>query len=108
MQKSLLAATAFVLAVASSAEAQSYGDYYRSAYFLLGMYLRAGTVCNNKIFVDYGFSLVGSKEFRTFSAAYPETSEKWMREGGENFNRGVMNDGILAACKFMMARMKRG
>lgn len=98
------------MSVASiGAHAQSSrSDYYMSGYFLLGMYLRASNVCNNKSFAEYGFSLVGSKEFRAFSAAYPETLKKWLLEGGENFNRGVMNDGIFAACKSMISLMKRG
>jgi hypothetical protein len=106
--KKILLAAALGLALTGSAEAQSRSDYYRSGYFAFGMFLRASVVCNNKSLAEYGFNLVGSQEFRAFSAAYPETLEKWMREGGENFNRGVMKDGIPEACKFMISRMKRG
>src|SRR5438874_748587 len=101
--KTILAAAMFILVLGDLAEAQSRGDYYMSAYFLLGMYLRASNVCNDKSLAEYGFSLVGSKELRAFSAAYPKTVEKWIREGGENFNRGVMNDGIFEACKFVVS-----
>jgi hypothetical protein len=106
--KTLLAAAAFSSAIVGAAEAQNRSDYYESAYFMVGMYLRASVVCDNKSFIEYGFNFVGSKEFRAFSASYPKTVEKWMREGAGNFNRGVMQDGIPAACSFMLSKIKRG
>lgn len=109
MKKTLLAvASALSVVFAGPVEAQNRNDVYRMGYFLLGTYLRASVVCDNKSLAEYGFSFVGSKEFRAFSAAYPQTYKKWMTEGGENFNSLVMRDGIPDACKFVISRMTRG
>jgi hypothetical protein len=106
-----LVAAVIALAVAipmyvSAADAQERDQYYKSSYFLTGIGLRASKVCNDTKLADYGSSLIGSAEFRAFSAAHPKTVEKWMREGGELFNRGVMNDGVSEACGFVRSRFE--
>jgi hypothetical protein len=57
-------------------------------------------VCGKNGLAKVGIDLISSSELRAIAQAYPSTTEKWMREGAENFNRGVMEDGLPAACKF--------
>ena len=96
--RTLIAASLVVFATASTTLAQDRGEFYRAGYLMAGSYLRAAVVCNNTAYVEKSFTFINSKEFRAFSAAYPNTYEKWMREGAENFNRMVMQDGIPSAC----------
>src|SRR3954452_9267009 len=104
--RTLIAAFAVAIAAAGTSLAQDRGEFYRAGYLMAGTYLRAAAVCTNKSYVEKSFTFISSKEFRAFSAAYPQTYEKWMREGAESFNRMVMKDGIPAACN-AIARARR-
>ena len=104
--RKLTLVAAITLIGASSVYAQA--DRYHKTYFRLGFMLRAANVCNSKAMVDSGFALVGSPEYRQFSAAYPDTIKGWMTEGAESFNRLVMRDGIGPACRDAQGRTGLG
>src|SRR4051794_27559202 len=82
---------------------------YRSRYFLAGVLLRAGTVCNDesKLTIATAFRLLDSTELRMVSAAYPAMTKKWMEEGAETFNTATMENGIISACARAAKKLAR-
>ena len=76
------------------------------------IYRSAAAVCRDnkksfKSFVDAGFALLGTSELRALSKAYPSTTGKWMKEGGETFNERVMSDGIFPACAYAITERRK-
>lgn len=72
--------------------------------------MRAGMVCGKTDLAKIGIDMIASPQLRSLAESYPETTNKWMQEGADNFNSGVMNDGLPAACKFaneMKARVRK-
>jgi hypothetical protein len=77
-------------------------SFYESRYQIAGLLLRVAKVCQGdaKRAIDAGFGLLASEELKAMSRAYPQQTQKWMEQGAEKFNTGVMADGIAAACTF--------
>jgi len=86
----------------NAAFAEDASDAYKARFFVSGMLMRAGMVCgkNWKLNAKVGMDLIATPELRDLARAYPETTKKWLEAGAENFNNGVMQDGLPAACKF--------
>jgi hypothetical protein len=85
------------------------GEQYRARFFLSGMLLRASAVCggNWKSSASVAIELIATPEMKAVSAAYPETTKNWSMEGAENFNTGVMQDGIGPACRYAEQMRKK-
>ena len=86
----------------NAAVAEDASETYKARFFVSGMLMRAGMVCgkNWKGNAKVGIDLIATPELRDLARAYPETTKKWLEAGAENFNNGVMQDGLPAACKF--------
>jgi hypothetical protein len=82
------------------ARPDSAAAFYMSRYYLAGFLLRAAKVCggDTKRTIDAAFNLLGTPELEKMSKAYPDTTEQWMLEGGNNLNTGVMKEGIERTC----------
>jgi hypothetical protein len=82
---------------------------YEARYTLAGFLLRAGKVCtsDSQPNIDAGFSLLDSSELKQISKSYPETIQSWMMQGADNFNAGVMKDGMKVACAYAVAVRRR-
>jgi hypothetical protein len=109
----LLLATVVVQSVNTAANAgEEAATFYRSRYMLAGFLTRAAAVCAGdkesfKRFVDAGLGSLGTPELRALSKAYPSTTGRWMKEGGETFNRRVMSDGISPACAYAITERRK-
>jgi len=99
---------AAVAIVANQANAEDRRVLYESRYTLAGFLLRASNVCEgNRHDIDVSMSLLAPDELRAFSKAFPDTTAKWMKKGADNFNVGVMKDGIPSACTFALTVMRQ-
>jgi hypothetical protein len=82
--------------------------FYRSRYFLAGFLLRASKVCQgDKQDIEIAFSLLGTNELKAFSQNFPTKSEQWMTEGANNFNTGVLQNGIPETCNYALGVQKK-
>jgi hypothetical protein len=98
-----LAAGVIWLQPESLSLAQDKSVLYESRYMLSGFLLRASVVCQgDKRHIDVAFSLLDPDELKAFSKAFPTITEQWMKRGADNFNIGVMKDGIPAACSYAL------
>jgi hypothetical protein len=102
----LVALAIGVVAAAATADAEDQSAY-QSRCFLAGMLIRSSMVCTEratdvalKARIDMSFRLLSAQPMKEFSAAFPKLAEQWQVEGGENFNRGVVSEGIAKACDY--------
>jgi hypothetical protein len=105
----IIAGLCISLTISVAADAQTASVYYQSRYHLSGLLLRASAVCGGdwKRTVDAAFNLISTPELKAISKAYPDTTEQWLKGGADNFNTGVMTDGLAKACAFALtARSK--
>ena len=88
--------------MADQAAAPAMGYVYYTTYNLAGFLLRSSAVCDDpKRTIEAWGALLGSTpEFRAFAKGYPQTTNKWLKEGGEKFNESVMKDGVRATCEY--------
>jgi hypothetical protein len=86
-------------AIAGGAQA-----YYASRYFVAGFLMRASAVCGGdwKRTVAAGSDILRTAELKAISRGFPNRTREWMMEGADNFNAGVMADGIGAACSYAL------
>lgn len=109
--KNIIATTLMPVAFVVScncASAQDKRVFYESRYTLVGFLVRAANVCGgNKRDFEVAFSLVAPDEMKAFSTAFPKTTAEWMQRGAENFNTGVMKDGIPANCTYALEVLKK-
>jgi hypothetical protein len=84
----------------SVVDAETAKRFYESRYFLAGLLLRAGYVCDNepKSLITTAFKLLDTNELKKITEAYPKTTEQWMQQGANNFNSVTMKEGIASAC----------
>jgi hypothetical protein len=109
--KTTIAAISLVFALSAGckeATAQDKRVVYESRYTLAGFILRATNVCGgDKREIEIAFSLLDPDELKAFSKAFPKTTAEWMQQGSENFNTGVMKDGIPSACTYALQVLKK-
>jgi hypothetical protein len=102
--RKLLAIAVGLVALTAAADAQTAGVYYQSRFHISGLLLRAATACGGdyKRTVNVALGLIGNPELKAVSKAYPGTTEQWMKGGADNFNTGVMTDGLASACAYAL------
>jgi hypothetical protein len=100
----IVAGLCIAVTISAPADAQTAGVYYQSRFHISGVLLRAAMVCGGdyKRTVRAAFDLVGNPELKAISKAYPETTQQWMKGGADNFNTGVMTDGLASACTYAL------
>lgn len=88
---------------------RSASTFYESRYVLAGFLLRASRVCEGEgtRAIDAGFGLLDTEELKAISKAYPQQIAKWMEDGANKLNTGVMTDGVAAACSFAQKVMEQ-
>jgi hypothetical protein len=100
----IVAGLYILVTISAAADAQTAGAYYQSRYHISGFLLRAALVCGGdyKRTVAAGLDLVSTTELKAVSKAYPDTTQQWMKGGADNFNTGVMTDGLASACAYAL------
>lgn len=80
---------------------------YQSRFFLAGVMLRSSIVCVERETEDalqsrvqLAMRLLSAQPMKEFSAAFPKLSDRWQTDGSENFNRGVVSEGVSGACEY--------
>jgi hypothetical protein len=98
-----LLATLWRTGVASADE----NSAYQSRFLLAGVMLRSSIVCVERETIDaletrvqLAMRLLSAPPMREFSTAFPELSKRWQMDGSENFNRGVVSEGVSGACDY--------
>lgn len=110
--KSLFAMSFCILAIfvgeSAAAPAKDKSVLYEARYMLSGFLLRASQVCQgDKHDIEAAFSLLNPDELKAFSKAFPSMTSQWMKRGAENFNIGVIKDGIPAACSYALTVLRK-
>jgi hypothetical protein len=96
-----VALSVLALALARPVSADDAQEFYRGHFFLSGELLRAAYVCpeHSKENTRVTFESIAYPELRTIAHSFPKLTSKWMGDGADNFNAGIMTDGLASACK---------
>jgi hypothetical protein len=98
----IVAGLCILVMTVATGNAQTAAAYYQSRFHIAGVLLRAGAICG----ADYertiavGLDLIATPELKAIAKAYPDTTQQWMKGGADNFNTGVMTDGLALACAY--------
>ncbi|MGP0059342.1 MAG: hypothetical protein ACLPID_08665 [Beijerinckiaceae bacterium] len=100
----IVAGLCILVMTVANGNAQTAGVYYQSRFRIAGVLLRAGAICgaDYKRTIAVGLDLIATPELKAIAKAYPDTTQQWMKGGADNFNTGVMTDGLASACAYAL------
>jgi hypothetical protein len=96
-----------VVAAQAQGEASA-STRYHARYLIAGFLLRTAAVCgrdnerDTRRTIEAAFNLLNGPELEATSKGYPDTIRKWMEDGADDFNNGVVSAGVGPTCAYAM------